>query len=249
MPFTVSTSITDVTYASAGPASTSIQSCGKDYPHGHGSCTGADTWYPSWGGAGGDLFSTFTDGEAKGSDGSFAHPLSCGQCQRSTGEPNSTEHPAQLWHNNGSRTDTGHARIVGDSPATLQVLDVGFFSSSALPYQGRYPSASVVFNGTWYVGTYAIAETWGRTTDEHGKPVPLNRQYLCGNWCVLGPFVGFRSASVVNASRGLQWRESRMEMAKDFNLYMAAPQPNNLFQERGPVCHGTIAKVFIGHAK
>jgi hypothetical protein len=30
------------------------------------------------------------------------------------------------------------------------------------------------------VGTYAIAETWGRTTDQHGKPVPLNRQCARG---------------------------------------------------------------------
>ena len=69
-------------------------------------------------------------------------------------------------------------------------------TSSALPYQGRYPCASLAYKGIYYVGTYAIAETWGRTTDEHGKPVPLNRQYLCGNWCVLGPFVGFRHAKI-----------------------------------------------------
>ena len=37
-----------------------------------------------------------------------------------------------------------------------------------------------------------------------------------------------------------------MEMAKSFSSYKAS---DNLFHELGPVCHGTIAKVFIGHAK
>ena len=76
------------------------------------------------------------------------------------------------------------------------MYDVQTVTSSALPYQGRYHCASLAYKGIYYVGTYAIAETWGRTTDEHGKPVPLNRQYLCGNWCVLGPFVGFRHAKI-----------------------------------------------------
>ena len=100
-------------------------------------------------------------------------------------------------------------------------------TSSALPYQGRYPCASFAYKGVYYVrggplavaapasqsvrvwkladpitgcpydaaapqrglmqegavsqvGTYAIAETWGRTTDQHGKPVPLNRQCAWG---------------------------------------------------------------------
>lgn len=131
-------------------------------------------------------------------------------------------------------------------PKAGQIVDVGTFTSSALPYQGRYPSASLVYKGVWYVGTYAIAETWGRSTDEHGKPVPLNSQYLCGNWCVLGPFVGFRSAAIGKVGAGVAWHESRMEMAKDFGSYKAS---DNLFSELGPVCHGTIAKVFIGHAK
>ena len=86
--------------------------------------------------------------------------------------------------------------ICGCEIACGQVYDVQTVTSSALPYQGRYPCASLAYKGIYYVGTYAIAETWGRTTDEHGKPVPLNRQYLCGNWCVLGPFVGFRHAKI-----------------------------------------------------
>ena len=93
------------------------------------------------------------------------------------------------------------ASSLSNSPLRLlnscgQVYDVQTVTSSALPYQGRYPCASLAYKGIYYVGTYAIAETWGRTTDEHGKPVPLNRQYLCGNWCVLGPFVGFRHARI-----------------------------------------------------
>ena len=49
------------------------------------------------------------------------------------------------------------------------MYDVQTVTSSALPYQGRYPCASLAYKGIYYVGTYAIAETWGRTTDEHSS--------------------------------------------------------------------------------
>jgi hypothetical protein len=238
MPFELSPSITDITYPAAGPANTSVPSCTGSYPP-KSQCIGADTWYPSWSASGGDLFSTFTDGIAAGVDGSYAHPLSCGQCSRSP-------RPPSTWHNNGSSTDTGMARIIGDRPGALSVSDVQTVTSSALPYQGRYPSASFAYNGVWYVGTYAIAETWGRTTDEHGKKVPLNPQYQCGNWCVLGPFVGFHHAQITPRGSNMSWVVPRKEMAKDFASYKAS---SNLFSEAGPVCHGTIAKVYIGHAK
>ena len=112
MPFPLSPSLTDITYAAAGPANTSVPSCAGSYPP-KSQCIGADTWYPTWG-SGGDLFSTFTDGISAGADGSYAHPLSCGQCSRSP-------RPQSTWHNNGSSTTTGHARIVGDTPGSLQV--------------------------------------------------------------------------------------------------------------------------------
>ena len=80
-PFELSASLEDVTYAEVGPANTSVPSCTGSYPP-KTQCIGADTWYPTWG-EGGDLFSTFTDGIAAGADGSYAHPLSCGQCSRS----------------------------------------------------------------------------------------------------------------------------------------------------------------------
>ncbi len=237
MPFDLSSAITDISYAAAGPSNTSVSSCTGGYPP-KSQCIGADTWYPSWS-SGGDLFSTFTDGIAAGVDGSYAHPLSCGQCSRSP-------RPPSTWHNNGSSTDTGMVRVVGDTPSALSISDIQTVTSSALPYQGRYPSASFTYNGIWYVGTYAIAETWGRTTDEHNKPVPLNRQYLCGNWCVLGPFVGFHHAKITPRGVNMSWVVPRYEMAKSFASYNAS---SNLFSEQGPVCYGTIAKVYIGHAK
>jgi hypothetical protein len=46
---------------------------------------------------------------------------------------------------------------------------------------------------------------------------PTARRYLCGNWCVLGPFVGFRHARIRGAN--MSWTEPRMEMAKDFASY------------------------------
>eukprot|EP01043_Picozoa_sp_COSAG02_P083344 COSAG02_NODE_21383_length_790_cov_1.192475_1_plen_214_part_10 len=136
MPFELSLAITDITYAAAGPSNTSVPSCTGPYPP-KSQCIGADTWYPTWS-SGGDLFSTFTDGIAAGVDGSYAHPLSCGQCSRSP-------RPPSTWHNNGSSTDTGMARIVGDTPGALSVYDVQTVTSSALPYQGRYPCASFTY--------------------------------------------------------------------------------------------------------
>lgn len=91
----------------------------------------------------------------------------------------------------------------------------------------RYPSASFTYKGVYYVGTYAISETWGRDTDAHGKPAPLNAQYLCGNWCVLGPFIGFRSAKIRARDEPLTWRESRMEMVR-------APIPHNIPSHPAP---------------
>jgi hypothetical protein len=55
----------------------------------------------------------------------------------------------------------------------------------------------------WYYGSYSLSELNG------------NKQYPCGNWCVQGPFVGFRHS----LDHGGSWIEPRMEMAKDFTTY------------------------------
>jgi hypothetical protein len=85
-----------------------------------------------------------------------------------------------------------------------QVTDVKTFNNSALPYQGRYPSGSLYYKGVWYYGTYSLGELSG------------NEQYPCHNWCVQGPFVGFRWSE----DNGATWTEPRMEMAKDFASYV-----------------------------
>jgi len=113
----------------------------------HAEYTNADTWYPSWA-SDGSMYSPFTDGEVNGvRSGSF-----------------------------GDKATTGNARIVGDNPLDLKVTDQGVFVSSSLPYGGRYPCGSLVYNGVWYYGTYCL--------DNEKEP-----GY---NWGVMGPFVGFR---------------------------------------------------------
>jgi hypothetical protein len=118
----------------------------------HAEYTTADTWYPSWA-SDGNLYSPWTDGTVNG----------------------------VLSISIGEGATTGHAKIVGDDPLKLQVVDAAVERASALPYGGRYPCGSLVHNGVWYYGTYCL-------TEEKQK-LPTGEPY---NWGVLGPFVGFR---------------------------------------------------------
>lgn len=77
---------------------------------------------------------------------------------------------------------TGFARVSGSDPRNLTLSNVGIFGESALPYEGRYPCANLHLNGTWFYGTYALLNF------EPGVTPPPD----CGNWCVQGPFIGFR---------------------------------------------------------
>ena len=104
--------------------------------------TEADTWYPSW--ASDDtMYSPWTDGRV-GSWSSDSH---------------------------GRLAMTGRAKILGSDPLGLQVVPLGTIMADPSPYHNRYPSASLVHNGTWYYGTYCLDEPPGDN--------------------VLGPFVGF----------------------------------------------------------
>ena len=114
----------------------------------------ADTWYPSWA-SDGNLYSPWTDGKVNGIGAN------------SNG----------LGHD-GIGT-TGQAKIVGDSPLALTITDVKTYSNDCRPYGGRYPCGTLVHNGTWYYGTYCLA-------DSNGNPGSSL------NWDILGPFVGFR---------------------------------------------------------
>jgi len=83
---------------------------------------------------------------------------------------------------------TGQARIVGDDPLQLEIVNLGTFASDPAPYTGRYPGSSLVHDGVWYYGTYTLDDIDG----------------ACGNWCTLGPFVGFRTST----DYGRTWAET-----------------------------------------
>ncbi len=125
---------------------------GIEFTGRHAEYTHADTWYPSWA-ADGNLYSPWTDGNVNG--------LGSGSAKK-----NAT---------------TGSAKIVGDDPMNLQVVDEGIYISHASPYRGRYPCGSLVFDGVWYYGTYCLHPAG--TVKHEGTNY---------NWPWLGPFVGFR---------------------------------------------------------
>ena len=52
------------------------------------------------------------------------------------------------------RRTVGHAVAYGDDPASLNVTRLGVSVSSTLPWHGRYPCGSLIYNGTWFYGTY-----------------------------------------------------------------------------------------------
>jgi hypothetical protein len=235
----------------ASPFEQSTEITGFEYFKGPGANVvpggNADTWYPSWS-SGGELFTSWTDGTVIDSGtNETVYSLSNGAMLpgplplRKGGNGSSvTQGQARLVSARGGFRPSGNpgfnltapccngisCRPVGTSPAQsgpcpVALVDVKTFHCSALPYQGRYPSGSLFFKGIWYYGTYAIAEDTG------------NKQYPCGNWCVLGPFVGFRHS----LDKGATWHEPRMQMAYDFDSYKPA---DNLFGELGPVCNGFI---------
>jgi hypothetical protein len=117
----------------------------------HVSYTDADTWYPSWA-SDGNMYSGFADGEVG----------------------------LESTHSSGgAKANTGNAKIEGDDPIHLKVTSLGIQHASALPYQGRYPCANLVYNGIWYYGTYGI----------DFDPNPENKKY---SWAICGPLPGFR---------------------------------------------------------
>jgi len=119
---------------------------------------GADTWYPSWE-ANGNLYSPWMDGVVN-------EIWSCSPKDGCPGRPG----PA------GTQATTGHANIIGDDPLHLKITDVGVYAASPLPYGGRYPAGSLVYNGIWFYGTYCLAVT-----------PSLNE-----GWDILSPFAGFQ---------------------------------------------------------
>ena len=135
-----------------------------------------DTFYPTW--AEDDLlYSPWTDGVTWRLDGSWEHSGS--------------------WK--VENATTGQAVIEGNDPLNLVAYSLGLHQASAVPYQGRYPCGSLVYNGVWYYGTYCLAP---------GGDVQYGN--LIYNWPWLGPFVGFR----ISTDKGLTWKEDPHTPAK-----------------------------------
>ncbi len=156
----------------------------------HAEYTGADTWYPSWA-SDGKLYSPFTDGTVG--------PVSVSSA--------------------GKDAATGHAVIEGDDPLHLKVTPIGTWPGSPEPYEGRYPCGSLVLDGVWYYGTYALK----------------NAGYGL-NWPVLGPCPGF----YISKDFGKTWTDPALRGAPGKALF---PEPKRL---GGPVKIGAPHFVDFG---
>jgi len=148
----------------------------------------ADTFYPTWA-ADGNLYTGFTDGNVHDDiAGTTVHASSEGRAPL-----------FQVTH--------GQAAIVGDDPFNLTITKVKPYSPvgySAYPYGGRFPSGSLVYNGTWWYGTYFVPN--------------YPQGPLVGG--LLGPLVDFRHST----DGGDTWVEPRLN---------ATGPADNLFGEVG----------------
>ncbi len=141
--------------------------------------TNADTWYPSWA-ADGHLYSPWTDGYI---------------LDPQVYTPFQDAHPGYATNSldfMGRRAATAQARIEGDDPMELAIYNLEpRIEASPAPYGGRYPAGTLVHDGVWYYGTYAL--TNNPTSDCRGV-----------GWTEFGPFVGFR----ISMDGGLTWTET-----------------------------------------
>lgn len=153
--------------------------------------TKADTWYPSWA-SDGNLYSPWTDGSIAGEE-----------CSSGAGE----------------KARTGQAKIEGDDPLNLEIVSLGTHEASSLPYNGRYPCGSLVYEGVWYYGTYTLNYA------EYGL-----------NWPILGPFAGFR----ISHDMGKTWIKSPVSCEPGKTLFPAPREMN------GPVKIGAPHFVDFG---
>ncbi|MFH1071084.1 MAG: hypothetical protein V1794_15805 [Candidatus Glassbacteria bacterium] len=155
-----------------------------------------DTFYPSWA-ADGNLYSPWTDGKTDG--------IECAS-----------------WL--GAEAKTGHAVLIGDDPLKLTIRNTSSpETASALPYKGRYPCGSLVFNGIWYYGTYCL-----------GPAGQYPHKGFDWNWPNLGPMPGFR----VSRDFGRTWTASPLSPEKPL-----FPEPEKYL---GPVKMGAPHFVDFG---
>ena len=157
----------------------------------------ADTWYPTWS-SNGNLYTPWTDGR-----------INCSQ--------NGTYVLVQshsYTKGNMNETTTGYATVIGDDPSNLFVTDCNLFTSSSYPFYGRYPCGSLVYNNTWFYGTYLINQT-------------ASNGISCGNECGLGPFVGYRWSK----DYGKSWTEPRMYVGDNYGDKTIFKENNNNLQK------------------
>jgi hypothetical protein len=137
------------------PFAQSASFSGIQFTGRHAEYANADTWYPSWA-SDENLYSPWTDGNVNGvSSSSF-----------------------------GTNATTGFAKIMGDDPLHLRIVDQDVYKSDPSPYAGRYPCGSLVYNGVCYYGTYCL-----------NPAGTVKHDGIDYNWPWLGPFVGFRYSS------------------------------------------------------
>jgi len=153
---------------------------------------GADTWYPTWA-SDGNLYTPWTDGSVDG--------------------VSSNSHV-----DGGGNSTVGYSTVIGDDPMNLKLVHNKIFTSSPLPYAGRYPCGSVFKDDVWFYGTYSLDDFNG----------------YCGNWCIQGPFVGFMTST----DKGKTWDEPRMKMTG---------YDDNLFGESAPNNHSSKVKFGAPH--
>jgi hypothetical protein len=162
----------------------------------HSNSGGGDTWYPSWA-SDGNLYSPWTDGKRNGVE-----------CSSGT----------------GATAQTGHAVLIGDDPLRLAIHNTSMpKEASALPYKGRYPCGSLVYNGIWYHGTYCL-----------GPEGRYNHNGFVWNWPNLGPMPGFQ----ISHGYGKTWEPSPLTPAQPL-----FPEPRQFL---GPVKMGAPHFVDFG---
>jgi len=158
----------------------------------HAEYSEADTWYPTWA-SDGNMYSPWTDGKIIGNEcWSIAFEYLINAIKK--------ENANEVWFeilkkfNSKRYPATGNAKITGDDPLKLKVLDLGTTYANSVPYGGRYPCGTLVHNGVWYYGTYCV------DSSDDGKGSNLSFT----QWDTMGPFVGFR----ISKDYGENWIET-----------------------------------------
>jgi hypothetical protein len=176
------------------PKSTSLT--GVFFTGRHSDYRCGDTWYPCWA-SDGNLYSPWTDGKTE--------EITC-----SSGE--------------GAVAKTGHAVMIGDDPLRLTIRNTSPpKQASALPYNGRYPAGSLVYNAIWYYGTYCL-----------GPDGSYKHNDFVWNWPNLGPLPGFQ----ISRDYGKTWEPSPLTPEKPL-----FPEPRKFL---GPVKMGAPHFVDFG---